>query len=64
MKVTVKKGSTIHTKEGKTHKEGEVLEVGKDISKEEYESQKAKFEQEEMEDPTFDEAFEDQPDER
>ncbi|HEX3036960.1 MAG TPA: hypothetical protein VHT73_17875 [Thermodesulfobacteriota bacterium] len=64
MKVKVKKGSTVQTKDGKTHKEGEVLEVGKDISKEEYESQKAKFEQEEKKDPTFDKAFKDKPDKK
>ena len=64
MRVKVKKGSTVQTNDGKTHREGEILEVGKGISKEEYESQKAKFEQEEIEDTTFDEAFEDQPDER
>lgn len=65
MKVKVKKGSTFQTKDGKTHKEGEVLEVGKSISKEEYESHRAKFEQEghegqkEKKDATFDKAFDD-----
>jgi len=76
MKVKVKKGSTFQTKDGKTHKEGEVLEVGKGISKEEYESHMAKFEQEghegherhegqkEKKDATFDKAFDDKADKR
>jgi hypothetical protein len=78
MKVKVKKGSTFQTKDGKTHKEGEVLEVGKSISKEEYESHRAKFEQEgheghgherheghkEKKDAPLDKAFEDKADKR
>ena len=64
MRVKVKKGSTVQTKDGKTHKQGEILEVGKGISMEEYQSQRTKFERDEKKDPTFDKAFKDQPDKR
>ena len=64
MKVKVKKGSTVHTKDGKTHKQGEVLEVGKGISQEEYEWQRTKFERYEKEDIKFNKALKDQLDKR
>jgi co-chaperonin GroES (HSP10) len=64
MRVKVKRGLIVHTKDGKTHKQGEVLEVGKGISQEEYEWQRTKFERYEKEDIKFNKALKDQPDKR
>jgi hypothetical protein len=65
MKVKVKRGSSFQTKDGKTHREGEVLEVGKHISREEYDSHKSEFEHmDEKKDTGFDEAFEDRAEKR